>query len=155
MSASFRPTQAFCRLFLGSLALMMLLRSSASFLVRSTRNGTPMSILNAQRRGGAVSARAVSSSFHRGRSVFASVDLGGGVVTRLDKARDVFGDKQTKKSWDYVAHHPWYDRMDEVWEGKVWKGLAAKRGFCSYFSLPPLLPPSLPPSLGPSPVMKW
>ncbi|TFJ84029.1 hypothetical protein NSK_005124 [Nannochloropsis salina CCMP1776] len=90
---------------------MMLLRSSASFLVRSTRNGTPMSILNAQRRGGAVSARALSSSFHRGRSVFAAVDLGGGVVTRLDKARDVFGDKQQKKSWDYVAHHPCYEMV--------------------------------------------
>ena len=36
----------------------------------------------------------------------ASIDLGGGAVTKLDKAVDVFGEKVPKKAWDYVAHHP-------------------------------------------------
>ena len=43
---------------------------------------------------------------HTGRNVAASVDLSSGVVTRLDKAEDIFGAKEAKKEWDYVAHHP-------------------------------------------------
>lgn len=40
-----------------------------------------------------------------------SVGLGGAAVTRLDKAEDVLtGEKEAKKAWDYVAHHPKYVR---------------------------------------------
>jgi len=88
---------------------MLLLRSSASFLVRSSSSSsTPASAaLNAaRRRGGAASARSLSSSSYKGRSLAASIDLGGGAVTKLDKAVDVFGEKVPKKAWDYVAHHP-------------------------------------------------
>lgn len=108
MSLSSRPSKALCCLLLGSLALMLLLRSSASFLVRSSSSSTPASAaLNAaRRRGGAASARALSSSSYKGRSLSASIDLGGGAVTKLEKAVDVFGEKQPKKAWDYVAHHP-------------------------------------------------
>lgn len=123
MSVSFRPSKALCCLLLGSLALMLLLRSSASFLVRSSTPGSSSTsasaALNAaRRRGGAASARALSSSSYQGRSLAASVDLGGGVVTKLDKPQDVFGEKAPKKAWDYVAHHPRWVRRRMGWDGR-------------------------------------
>ncbi len=106
MSVCFRPSKALSSLLLGSIALMLLLRSSVSFLVRSSSLPASGALDAARHRGGAASARALASSSYKGRSFSASVDLGGSTVTRLDKAVDVFGEKQPKKAWDYVAHHP-------------------------------------------------
>lgn len=106
MSVCFCPSKALSSRLLGSLTLMLLLRSSASFLVRSSGLPASAALDAARHRGGAASARALAFSSYKGRSLSASVDLGGSAVTRLDKAVDVFGEKQPKKEWDYVAHHP-------------------------------------------------
>ncbi|KAM3568207.1 hypothetical protein VYU27_009661, partial [Nannochloropsis oceanica] len=111
MSVCFCPSKALSSRLLGSLTLMLLLRSSASFLVRSSGLPASAALDAARHRGGAASARALAFSSYKGRSLSASVDLGGSAVTRLDKAVDVFGEKQPKKEWDYVAHHPRYEMV--------------------------------------------
>lgn len=85
------------------IATMLLLRSSA-FIVRGTVSRRPFAFSSTTSRGIASS----SSSSARGRGhLSASVDLGGSVMTRLDKAEDLWA-KPERKDWDYVAHHPRY-----------------------------------------------